>query len=127
MFGKVLFISTFINFFSFQKMLFYVSLAIGSFILWQFWKRRQASKGDLPLHRENWKKDTVYLVQFPNAPYVRTISPYSLKLETWLRLNKIPYEDVYSGKFSKKGTIPYIELNGEHIPDSNVIIQRLKV
>ena len=28
--------------------------------------------------------------------------------------------------FSKKGQIPYIELNGEEIPDSNIIIKRLK-
>ena len=28
-------------------------------------------------------------------------------------------------KFSSKGQIPYIELNGEEIPDSNVIISRL--
>jgi len=29
-------------------------------------------------------------------------------------------------KFGSKGQIPYIELNGEEIPDSNVIIARLK-
>jgi hypothetical protein len=27
---------------------------------------------------------------------------------------------------SKKGQIPYIELNGEHIPDSNLSIELLK-
>ena len=27
-------------------------------------------------------------------------------------------------KFGSKGQIPYIELNGEEIPDSNVIIAR---
>ena len=52
---------------------------------------------------------------------------YSLKLETWIKLNKIDYENVYSIKFSKKGQIPYIELNGEQIADSNIIIPKLKV
>ena len=52
---------------------------------------------------------------------------FSLKLETWIRLNKIPYENVYSIKFSKKGQIPYIELNGNQLADSNLIIPKLKV
>jgi hypothetical protein len=33
-----------------------------------------------------------------------------------LRMTGIPYEPVYSSKSSKKGQIPYIELNGQHIP-----------
>ena len=44
-----------------------------------------------------------------------------------MRLNKIEYENVYSLQFSKKGQIPYIELNGEQIADSNIIIPKLKV
>ena len=52
---------------------------------------------------------------------------FSLKLETWIKLNKIPYENVYSIKFSKKGQIPYIELNGNQLADSNLIIPKLKV
>ena len=38
----------------------------------------------------------------------------------------IPYEPIYSAKMSKKGQIPYIELNGQHIPDSNLSIEFLK-
>ena len=49
----------------------------------------------------------------------------SLKVETWLRLKGIPYENIYTLRFGRKGQIPYIELNGEQIPDSNVIIKRL--
>ena len=48
-------------------------------------------------------------------------------METWIKLNKIKYENVYSIKFSKKGQIPYIELNGEQVADSNIIIPKLKV
>ena len=74
---------------------------------------------------------------------VRTISPFALKLETWLRMNGIKYvviitycnrhrhqsffpryENIFSMKFSSKGQIPFIELNGEEIPDSNIIIRR---
>ena len=49
-----------------------------------------------------------------------------MKLETYLRLKNINYEPVYSLQFSKKGQIPYIELNGEAFADSNLIIKELE-
>ena len=67
----------------------------------------------------DWSRDLVYLAQFPPSPNVRSISPFSLKLETWLRLAKIPYKNIYTRKFAKSShTIPYIELNGVQIADS---------
>jgi hypothetical protein len=38
----------------------------------------------------------------------------------------ITYENIYTTKMSKKGQIPYIEMNGEQIPDSNLAIEFLK-
>ena len=32
------------------------------------------------LHRPQWEEDTVYLVQWPASPYVRSISPFALKV-----------------------------------------------
>jgi len=81
----------------------------------------------LGLQQENWVQDVVYLCQFPSVPHVKSISPFALKLETWLRLTGIKYENVYTLQFSSKGQIPYIELNGEAIADSNIIMDRLKV
>jgi len=78
------------------------------------------------LLKKDWEKDVVYLCQFPLCPSVRTISPFALKLETWLKLTGIKYENIHTMKFSSKGQIPYIELNGEQIPDSNIIIEKLK-
>ncbi len=97
---------------------------LGAFIIV---RKRIRSRDDVPgLHRPNWDKDVVYIVQFPSAPHVRTISPFALKLETWLRVNKIKFEPVYSLKFSSaKGQIPYIELNGMEYADSNQIITKL--
>ena len=66
------------------------------------------------------------MVQFPVSPQMRTISPFALKLETYLRMNKVNYEPIYTLRFSKKGQIPYIELNGEQIADSNIIISELE-
>lgn len=79
------------------------------------------------LQIEDWERDVVYLVQFPPSPKSRTISPFSLKLESWLRLHKIKYRNVYSLKFSAKGQIPYIELNGKEVLDNSLLwIQRKK-
>ena len=78
------------------------------------------------LRKKKWEKDVVYLMQFPCVPNTRTISPFSLKVETWLRLHKIKYENVYTMQSGSKGQIPYIELNGEEIPDSNVILDKLE-
>ena len=92
-----------------------------------FWIRRKIYRSAKPgLRKENWEKDVVYLIQFPCVPNARTVSPFSLKVETWLRLQKIKYENVYTLKFGSKGQIPYIELNGQEIPDSNVILDKLE-
>lgn len=83
-------------------------------------------KCGMELQKVAFERDVVYLVQFPASPYIRSISPFALKLETYLRLKKVRYEPVYSLHFGKKRQIPYVELNGEHIPDSNVIIEELE-
>ena len=57
------------------------------------------------LRKPDYKKDVTYIVQFPVSPSIRTISPFALKLETYLRLKKVQYEPVYGLKFSKKGQI----------------------
>lgn len=67
----------------------------------------------------------VILHQFPPATNLPSLSPFCLKLETFLRMNKIPYENVHSYKVGKKGKMPWIEYKGERIPDSNFIIEYL--
>ena len=39
-------------------------------------KRVQKEKDRNRLQRPNWKKDKVYLVQFPVSPHIRSISPF---------------------------------------------------
>lgn len=79
------------------------------------------------VHKTNYEKDVVYLYQFFRTPLLPSISPYCLKVETWLRLNGIKYENVdHKMKFrSKKGQLPFIELNGEEIADSTIILREL--
>jgi len=91
------------------------------------YKLKFAKKKDPGLQKPDWKKDVVYLCQFPLVPSVRTISPFAIKLETWLRVSGIKYENVFTRKFHPKtNLIPYIELNGEQFSDSNLIIEMLK-
>lgn len=67
----------------------------------------------------------VVLHQFPPGKNIPSFSPYCLKLETFLRINKIPYENVHSYKLGKKGKMPWIEYKGEKVADSNFIIDHL--
>ncbi len=41
--------------------------------------------------RKNYPKNFVVLHQFPRGIRAPSISPFCLKLETWLRMNNIPY------------------------------------
>lgn len=72
------------------------------------------------------KPGTVILHRFPPTDLVASASPPCLKLETFLRMTRIPYEKEYGLKFSKKGKMPWIEFNGQEIADSNFCIQFLK-
>ena len=44
------------------------------------------------LVKRDWEKDVVYLVQFPRAGSVPSVSPFALKLETWLRMADVKYK-----------------------------------
>ncbi|KAL3998126.1 Glutathione S-transferase C-terminal domain family protein [Acanthocheilonema viteae] len=79
------------------------------------------------LLKRDWQRDHVYLVQFPRAGCIPSLSMFALKLETWLRITKIPYSNISNEftKFSFKKQIPFIELNGRQIPDSNYCIEHL--
>jgi glutathione S-transferase len=67
----------------------------------------------------------VKLHQFPTGKNIPNLSPFCLKLETFLRVNKIPYENDYGYKMGKKGKLPWIEYKGEKKNDSNMIIDYL--
>lgn len=78
----------------------------------------------IPLLVKDWEKDIVYLVQIPRAGIIPSVSPFCLKLETWLRIADVPYHNI-SNDFthqSYKGQVPFVELNGRQITDTNHII-----
>lgn len=47
------------------------------------------------VHKANFEKDVVYLYQFSRTPLLPSLSPYCLKVETWLRLAGLKYEVSY--------------------------------
>jgi len=68
-------------------------------------KKEEAGAGDAPkekekepappkvvVHKTNFETDIVYLYQFSRTPLLPSMSPYCLKVETWLRLAGIKYE-----------------------------------
>uniref|UniRef100_A0AC34QSQ1 Failed axon connections n=1 Tax=Panagrolaimus sp. JU765 TaxID=591449 RepID=A0AC34QSQ1_9BILA len=75
----------------------------------------------------DWKEGVVNLVTYPRAKCCPNVSPWSLKVETFLRLFNIPYQ-VVNNQFknaSTKGQVPFIELNGRHHADSANIVEFL--
>ena len=69
----------------------------------------------------------IRLHQFPPV-FGRNVSPFTLKLETWLRLARLPYEVVPTRNPGRgpKGKLPFIEDDdGTVLGDSNLIIEHL--
>ncbi|CAD5218327.1 unnamed protein product [Bursaphelenchus okinawaensis] len=75
----------------------------------------------------NFEKNTVYLIKFADNDYCINASPFCVKLEYFLRYHQINYVPI-EAKFlalSSEGKKPFIEYNGVHYPDSDVIINFL--
>lgn len=76
--------------------------------------------------KKNVPADVVVLHQIGRGNLAPSISPFPLKLETFLRMTKIPYMNDHSAKFSSKGKTPWMEYNGKTIADSQFCIEFLK-
>lgn len=70
--------------------------------------------------------DTVVLYQMNRSRFVPNISPPCMKLELFLRLNKIPHRVVASASPGPHGRWPWIEHRGKTIVDSRRIVAYLK-
>jgi len=70
--------------------------------------------------------DLVYMYQGPRCAVLPSTNPACLKLETWLRLTNVKFESVTQHKMtSRKGQLPFVELNGEEIAESPSLLQEL--
>jgi glutathione S-transferase len=70
---------------------------------------------------------TLRLFQFPRMLGVPNLSPFCCKLETWLRIARIPYEvvDTRDPRKGPRRKLPFIEDGGERIADTSLIIDHL--
>ncbi|XP_050691501.1 failed axon connections homolog [Eriocheir sinensis] len=86
----------------------------------QYWQRQQ--------RRKRWAeagKDVVVLHMFSRGAACPNLSPFVLKLETYLRMTEIKYEVDYEEPQGSKGKSPWITLNGEDLADSQFIMDHL--
>jgi len=76
----------------------------------------------------NTEKDVVILHTMHPGRAMPHVSPFALKVETFLRMTKIPYKTDISvlDAWVPKGRFPWISLNGVHMGDSQLIIEFLK-
>ncbi|MEZ4316007.1 MAG: glutathione S-transferase family protein [Myxococcota bacterium] len=69
---------------------------------------------------------SVVLYQFVTEWDLPNLSPFCLKVETWLRLVDVPYEvRPFSPGLTSTGKAPVVELDGERISDSSCIVRTL--
>nr|XP_027198432.1 failed axon connections-like isoform X2 [Dermatophagoides pteronyssinus] len=90
-------------------------------------KKTETLKPAITAHKKDFEKDVVYLYQFTRSATIPSLSACCLKVENWLRMSGIRYENVdHKLRFkSKKGQLPFVELNGKEIEDSDTIIKEL--
>lgn len=73
------------------------------------------------------ERQPIKLFQFPRMFGIPNLSPFCCKLETWLRIARIPYEvvDTPDPRKGPKGKLPFIEDAGVRIADSSLIVDHL--
>ncbi|HTV18561.1 MAG TPA: glutathione S-transferase family protein, partial [Polyangiaceae bacterium] len=69
----------------------------------------------------------IKLFVFPRMFAIPNLSPFCCKLETWLRIAKIPYTvmETADPRTAPRRKLPFIEDGGERIADSSVIVDHL--
>ncbi|CAG5928159.1 unnamed protein product [Menidia menidia] len=72
-------------------------------------------------------KDAIILHQFSRPRSgVPSLSPFCLKLETYLRMVDLPYQNYFDGRLSPQGKMPWIEYNQEQVFGTEFIIEFLE-
>ncbi|XP_014836562.1 PREDICTED: failed axon connections homolog isoform X1 [Poecilia mexicana] len=72
-------------------------------------------------------KDAIILHQFSRPKNgIPSLSPFCLKIETYLRMLDLPYQNYFDGKLSPQGKMPWIEYNHEQVSGSEFIVDFLE-
>ncbi|XP_043190776.1 failed axon connections homolog [Amphibalanus amphitrite] len=89
----------------------------------KLWARRRRHQ-----RRQRWSqagKDVVVLHQFERGTNMPNLSPFALKLETFLRMANIQYVVDTEEPQGVRGKCPWITINGEELSDSELIMDYL--
>ncbi|XP_048778694.1 failed axon connections homolog [Ostrea edulis] len=75
--------------------------------------------------RKQYPKNVVIHHQVGRGPFAPSIMPFAVKLETYLRMNNVPYLNVHDSyqRRSSKGKLTWIEYNGMKVADSEFSIK----
>nr|XP_022326069.1 failed axon connections homolog [Crassostrea virginica] len=75
--------------------------------------------------RQVFPRDVVIHHQVGRGPFAPSIMPFAVKLETYLRMVKVPYKNVHDSyqHRSSKGKLTWIEYNGTQVADSEFSIK----
>ncbi|XP_033732095.1 failed axon connections homolog [Pecten maximus] len=81
----------------------------------------------LTYSKKVYPKDTIIIHQLGRGPCVPSLTPFAIKLETFFRMEGIPYVNEHNllNTSRKTGKIPFMEYNGEEVPDSEFILEFL--
>ncbi|XP_056619545.1 failed axon connections homolog [Triplophysa dalaica] len=72
-------------------------------------------------------KDAIILHQFSRPKNgVPSLSPFCLKMETYLRMVDLPYQNYFDGSLSAQGKMPWIEYNYEQVCGTEFIFDFLE-
>ncbi|GMS86190.1 hypothetical protein PENTCL1PPCAC_8365 [Pristionchus entomophagus] len=109
-----------------SSIVYYVGVITIAIKVVPFLQRLIKGEKPLELQEKNYKKDVVYLYQFPGSATASSLSPFCIKVEAFCRLHKLQFErrNTFSAR-GQKGLLPFIELNGQHHADSQIIFRRL--
>nr|XP_022317453.1 failed axon connections homolog [Crassostrea virginica] len=81
------------------------------------------SNGRYPIRP--FPRDMVLLHQCGKGPHAPSLSPFIMKLETFLKVAQIPYQIVRDYKMGPKGKVPWMEYNGMVLCDSQLCMEYL--
>ncbi|XP_067686054.1 failed axon connections homolog [Haliotis asinina] len=74
---------------------------------------------------DNTSVPKIILYQLGRGPRCPSLSPFAVKLETYMRMAQLEYTNDHGGKYSSKGKIPWIKYNGEPVADSQFCVEYL--
>jgi glutathione S-transferase len=94
---------------------------------WKAFSTRSLLEWRKENHMTNAVHPPIKLFQFPRMFGIPNLSPFCCKLETWLRITRVPYEvvDTPDPRKGPKGKLPFIEDAGMRIADSSRIVDHL--